>query len=421
MTIKYLIIILLLFTDFLVAIAPINITRPYDEFILFDRLPCSNSDTTIFFERSLHITAVKDRCLENITNFFADKVNIMQLYQESQDGLAALKGFSPESNIGQLAQQINIDDDNNNRGHLIPSGNFDLDNFIITQRYHFNSMSLTIALPIIKMRLKNACWRDLTKNITINDALTHELYTNNFQANIEKLSDLNIGSWARTGVGDLYIGGTWNKVYPQFNKPILKFVGVKLQAGLSLPTGLKKDIDKLLAFEFGNNGTTGIVFAGNLDLKFINCVRLGAWAQFLYLFGNTNCERVKIDPAQTDLLFLAKLPAYKKWGLTQHFDLYGEVSHSSNKLSLQVFYDYLKHDNDRLFLFSDRFFSPFANSPLSLQDWSAHSLIFNLKFQEGFFDFCKTAPAFEIYYRAGINGQNALLMNSIGAQFSLRF
>jgi len=421
MQFRHLLLLSLLCNPALFSLAPLNLVRPYDETFLFLPLPCARGEFNVLYEKSLSICAVQDDFGEECTRFLADKVNPLQIYQTRQDGLAALKGFKTFSSTGQLAQAFTVDDDNNDRGHFLPCGTLEFQNAIITGRYTTHHVSFTASFPICSVTLKNVRWKDLTHNETAEDALVHDLFTDNFSANIMRLGHLGINGYKRVGLSDLYLGATYNQVFPR-RVGLLNAVGLQIQGGLTLPTGKKRDNGSVLAFEFGNNGSVGGVFAGGLDLTFFRYLRAGANAQFLYVFGNNFTSRVKTDAAQTDLLFLQKACMYTKWGFTQRFYLYAELYRLFKGISLQAGYQYIRHDRDRIFVNSRTIYQPLAQEAVSLQEWTINSMIFKIRCEpdrelpdRGW------SPRCELFYKKGFNGRNSFLADTIGGHISISF
>ncbi|MBA3535641.1 MAG: hypothetical protein H0T84_03370, partial [Tatlockia sp.] len=234
--------------------------------------------------------------------------------------------------------------------------------------------------------------------------------------------NLSLNGWKRQGIGDLVAQGTWKLDHPQA-KPFLRCVSTQLRFGLSMPTGLKQDEDKILAFPFGNDGSWGLQIAGGLDLLFAHRLRGGLDAEFLYLFGNTRDRRIRAGNGQTDLLFFNKNCAFKEYGLGQQYNLYVEAFDLLGGLSVKLNYQYLKRNEDKLYVRNDGIDSVgLVNNAQSLQNWTAHSFIVGLNY-----NFCQPCspwpvePYVSFWYKHGFNGKNALLANTIGASVTANF
>lgn len=209
--------------------------------------------------------------------------------------------------------------------------------------------------------------------------------------------------------------------FPQ-QKPLLDNVRVQGRLGINFPTGKRADEDLLLAIPFGNDGAWGIQFAGGIDLTFCYTLRAGVDAEFLYLFGNTRCRRVRTFEHQTDLLLLNKAEVFREYGLTQQFNIYLESCNFWRGFSAKLNYQLLKRNDDRVDIASDRINSVPAQNAESLRDWTAHSLIFMGRYElwKDYPD-ARVLPSILGWFKWGFNGKRAILANTIGLQLSVAF
>jgi len=306
------------------AIPPINIFRPSDR-LLIPLIPLGTSfQLTVGYEGSFHAKAFQDDCdaCDNISNAgcttSSQRPNVLQIYQDKQNFLAGLKGFESTCPIGQLSQLFNINDENGLQGLFVPSGCFKVPlNLLISARYYLKyNLSLALHMQVLSMELTDVKWRRIGFN-----------EDDNIDANIinfvQDISGLNIGGWKKTGFGDIVLQGLWIQDFPQ-RKRLISNVQPQFRLGINIPTGLKQDENRILAFPFGNDGSWGIQLGGGLSLDSWYGFRAGFDAEFLFLFGNTKDRRIKTECNQTDLLFLTKLPAFREFGLGQQFNVYFE-------------------------------------------------------------------------------------------------
>ncbi|GAH17078.1 unnamed protein product, partial [marine sediment metagenome] len=233
-------------------------------------------------------------------------------------------GFDPSTQIGQLRIRLDASDDCV-RGQFRPCGTFDVDAAIRFGLRFFmrHNLSLAFYLPYYKMALKDVIWQDLTQNVSIQDARVRANLTDCLCERVCELGCLDLSGWDRSGVGDTTVSLEWIRDYPQ-QKQMLHNVTINGRLGMTLPSGLKEDEDKILAFPFGNDGAVGLIFALGLDLYMGKYIKVGVDVQLMHLFGNTRCRRIKTDMRQTDLLLLAKTQAFRDYGLTQQFSFYWE-------------------------------------------------------------------------------------------------
>ena len=213
-----------------------------------------------------------------------NSTNAMQIYNVQQNSIAMLAGFAPDTPAGKIA--IPIDYDNGVRGHFVPSATFKYNYcFAFSAKYTFPyNLSLEAYLPYYKMGLHDVCWYDLTPNVTDQDMIVRERLTNNFACNVYNLGcGLNILGWERAGLGDLVFMIEWMRPFEQA-KQLLKVVDLDARAGLSFPTGLKQNEDKVLAIPFGADGAVGAIIAGGLRVTLSDALRAGFDIELDYTF-----------------------------------------------------------------------------------------------------------------------------------------
>jgi len=349
--------------------------------------------------------------------------NVLRIWDKSQNAIKMLDGFCPESTIGQMRTRIDANDDGV-RGHYLVCGDLDVKAKLEFSWwfYFYEHFSLSFHLPYFYMQLKNVVWQEQTKSITADDFRVKQYLTNNFIKNVCDLGCLDICGWTRHGVGDLLVLLEWMRNFPQ-PKKFLKNVRLSARAGLTLPSGKRTDEDKIFAFAFGNDGATGLLVGGGLDLNLGDYLKGGLDVQILYPFGNTKCRRIKTHCDQTELLLLRKVDAFKEFGITQRFNLYLEIFKPFGGLSLKSGYQYMRHSEDFLYIRTGEFSNVIANSAESLEEWTMHSLIFNLNYDffTGQEDERTVHPYFAIFAKIPFNGMRVAMERTVGLMLSVDF
>lgn len=361
------------------------------------------------------------------TGYNADgcSTNALRIWQGSQDALTMLDGFPSDSVIGQKRIELDASDDGV-RGHFCVSGDLrtKFSGAVGIRAFFKEAFSISAYLPWYAMELDNVCWQDQTKSVSDEDERVKTLLTNDFFANVRSLGDgLELGGWKRQGIGDITVLGEWFHDFPQ-PKELLKNVRINLRAGLSLPTGLREDEDKILAVPFGNDGALGIPFGLGLDLRYIFYLRAGVDVQLTHVFGNTRTRRVLTDQNQTDLLLLQKMDVYKDFGLTQQFNLYVQIYKLIKQSSLLVGYQFMKHGKDELSLCANpNFSSVVANSAAHLQEKTVHQIIVRADYDIGghWGDHPAVYPRISLYARLPFKGKRVAVTSAFGLTLSLDF
>lgn len=409
-----------MYINYTFTIPQINLFRASDRVLMPEPTPEATIQLSVISEEAFNIIGVQadDGDSGKDRSFDSRKVNVLQLWQCNQDALAAFKGCPFNSSKGQISQLFNINDDNTTHGLFKPLGKFSVPlNLMFAARYYFNhGFSIGAFLSYYHMKLSNVQFIEQNSHTLFED----NIFSRNNLLRENNLGGIFLGGWERTGISDLLIQMRWIEDYPQC-RPLLINVRPQARFGISIPTGKKQDEDLLLGVPFGNDGSWGLQISGGLDLTFSSCVRGGIDAEFLYLFGNIRSRRIKTDLAQTDLLFVNKLLAFKEYGLVQQYNLYLEVPLYFSGLWFKLNYQHLKTNESKLYVCSDSLDPLVYNNAESLEEWSINSLIFNIRYD---FDAIKPrsfSPSLQAWYKYGIIGKRALLADTVGIALHVSF
>src|SRR3990170_5750641 len=103
-------------------------------------------------------------------------------------------------------------------------------------------------------------------------------------------------------------------------------------------------------------------------------------------------------------------PGVWSWSAAQY--LYVEMFEFFKCASFKVNYQFLKRNDDRIDIASDRINPDVSNDSLSLFDWTAHSLIFMAQYEPWKYDDSSSIyPSIRAWIKYGFNGKRALLAN----------
>ena len=90
------------------------------------------------------------------------KGNVLQLWQKTQNALAAFRGSGPETVIGEQLQSFNIDDNNQAHGIFKPCGTLQANNCMFGARFRIPyNITLAAYIPYRIAELKNVVWTEL--------------------------------------------------------------------------------------------------------------------------------------------------------------------------------------------------------------------------------------------------------------------
>ncbi len=399
-------------------VAPINLLEPYNVLIRPDISGCEPYVFAMYTEGGFGSIGYNEH---------GNKVNVMQIWNQNQSTLEMLQGFAvnnPITKLADLLRAISADDDGV-RGHIVPCANLSL-RFAGAFSAYFklpHRLMISAHLPFAMMSLSDVSYVDLTEDNTIADIEVKEQITNNLGPIINQLGQgLDIGPWHRIGFGDGICIAHWMEDFKQ-TKPFLKNVNVALRLGTTIPFGKKSNENLLLAFPFGND-RAGTVFGGvGLTLTLAQCLRAGFDIQLDHIFGSIRTRRIKTAPQQTELFLLERIASYEDHGLTQEFNLFGECINLLPGTSFLLGYEYLKHSDDVLSLFSNTFSYDVATNAQKLYDWTIHQIV--VRFAINADAFCAQdatfAPSGSLFLRLPFNGRRATVMSTIGACLSIKF
>lgn len=398
------------------ALAPTNFIRPYD----------ANLVTKLWPEQRWYLSntvLIGSTSNQYAWNGQGHKVRDTQLWNADQNALAMVRGYAQGSTLSNIAQTVNaVDGDNGIRGHLDVAGDFKIHfSYLAAARYYFNkNWWLQISIPVYKVDLKNVTWTDKTLSLTADDTATKTNITNNLAANVASWGDgLNIGSWGKTGPGDLVVMAGWSGQYQQ-RKPWIKRVDPGIRLGLTLPTGVKKDEDRIMFMPFGNDGSVGLIVGAGLNVNFKHRIDAGIDIELMHVFNNTRLRRIKVDQNQTDFLLLTKTQVQKDPGFTQKFTLYCEPKLGYG-FSARVSYQNVRRGQDTYYVVSNSYSSTIANSAESLKEWTTHNVTAQLKWDTGSEDKQVNRPEFNLYFTHPFNGRRSVQAQQFGCGMTLKW
>jgi len=361
---------------------------------------------------------ISEKCYDGDGN----GVNALQIWNCDQRSVEMLEGAPANSPIDRKNRAIepvlNLEADPR-AGYFTVCGDLKMDAAVhLVGRYALKKdWFVTLFMPFYAMRLTDVRWCDQTTNEQLKTDLTNDLgkYTCD-------LGCLDIGCWSRRGPGDLACIIDWLSDFPQ-NKEYLQNVRVNARIGLTIPTGLKRDDDKIMAIPFGNDGCCTVPFGGGLTVFIRPCIMLGVDVQLTHTFGNARLRRIKTHEDQTELLLLNKARAYRDYGLMQRFNLQVGAHRFWKGTSARLGYQYIKHGEDSLSLCTSEFSQRIANTSVQLEEWTMHHLVAYLEndFSSVMCDNTAVQPRLALFARVPFNGKRSAMTTMVGLVASFDF
>jgi hypothetical protein len=403
--------------------APVNFNKPFDITFRTERwLDNQGKQYPINFGTQLELGDTS-----KARNFDSDSVNVLERYQNKQSSIAMLYGADSGSPIDNLLNTVAAATDDGVRGNFKLTGEYEEIAYTFFAQYNFafdsipGKFDVSAYLPFRDMEISNVTWSDQTLQISGADLDVREFLTNDIVSLASSLGGLDLNSWSAHGIGDVTFMFRWHEDFNQFRRNITN-VRITGKIGALLPTGLEKDENKSLSLPLGSDGAFGIPVSAAIDLFFKHTLRWGLEVEYLKLFDKTKLRRLKTDSRQTDFLFLNKGLARKRNGSTWKFNLYLGSYHFLSGLSATVNYQYMMHNDDKLFAHSNSFSNAIINSAENLKEHSFHNFVFQLNYD--FFENYKEfiiKPQLMFFYKIPFAGRREILSDTFGLEFVLNF
>lgn len=410
------------------AFAPSNGFRPYDQAL---RMPGVARKAW-----SLAMTVENGARLTQSRNTQGEVRSILGIYDDSQSLISGIfQPLSPmESAYKTLWQSWYSPTDDGKMANVHMTGSFKQSQLLVSAGYNNLFMGLPgifgihVHVPFVTKKIHDVRIVDQTPSPATLFRPTPYIqadliqpYMKNFEANVIGLGGPSYDSWQRDGLGDLALMLDWTKDFAQ-EKEALKNVNLFAQFGFSMPTAAQRNEDKALSMSLGNDGAWGMPAGIGMHLDFINHLRAGVEADFLYLFDKSRVRRMKTHVGQTEFLLLNKGEATKEHGLLWQFHLYLEAVQIVSGFSARVGYQFIKKDRDRLVPRNNDFNYDIVNSARSLQESSQHNILARIDFDSAkSFIGNVLVPQVGIFYKYSLDAKGALNNDSFGAQLALHF
>jgi len=414
--------ITLLVNKVCVSYAPTNFHKPYD----VNFRMAEWKDTRFRFG-----TSVEYGTTSKCRDWDENKTNVLRLYNKSESALTMLMGAERGSQIHNLANVLlpafAPATDDGRRGRFLLNGEFEGLDVNFSGKYRLpiekipGNFDFYLYVPLRYMRLGNVTWHDQTQDVLVADRDVKRYLTNDIQGVAHELGGLDLGSWNKTGLGDIIFMLGWYLDFRQI-KEHLKNVRITTRVGLTIPSASEKDEDKVFSLPLGNDGAWGVPFTAGIDLDFVHKVKAGLEFEAFVLFDQTRERRLKTDVNQTDFLLLHKGRATKSFGATWKFNLFVKVYNFLRGLSAKVAYQFLKHDDDRLTAQDNDFSYNIINSAQSLEEWGAQNFVFQVNYD--FFKECRNSwfkPQISFFYKLPITGKRVINPHTFGGQIAFNF
>lgn len=290
-------------------------------------------------------------------------------------------------------------------------------------------LALNLYAPVKHAHIGGVCIADLTpaQNARLgvagqNDDFVRDNITANLKQNVMTWGNLDLSDWRKSGWGDLLVQLDWMNRYTMEMKHFLKAMTVGLRAGVSCPTGVKKDVDQAFSMAFGNDDAWAFPLGATMELDVWTKVKLGCNVDWLGVHDKKRMRRLKTDTHQTEFLLLNKGFATRHYGITWNLEPYVQLFHLYKGLSLRAAYQYVTHDKDELTVPVDsEFDNGIINTAHSLQPWRVHNMIFNLNYDMPLRKDTIYNVQCGLFYKLPFKGRGIIDAHTVGGQFAVNW
>ena len=353
-----------------------------------------------------------------------DIVNPLQIYEAQQNMLGLFQGAGAASQFNQLVNSFAAGPGggvtNGQNGLFSPTGDFSGYQVAFLGAYKFHqNCYFKVALPVYNIQLSNVVWDYSGNDQTFSGQQLQDQLVSSFMNDAQDLYGLSLAGWKISGLGDLALLLDYIADYPQ-GRSVLRNVRVHARLGLTFPTGLVADENLLMPQALGADGSMTMPFGGGLDINLSRYVQCGFRAQFSYIWGNEKLRRIPTFPTQTTLLYPDLVPTYKNYGITQTFDLYGQLYNIFGGISFKFAYEYYFKALDTISINIPGLNYQLLQKNLTLDEITRHNLIYVLSFDSAFLEkFDLIHPQVELFVNIPFNGSFVTSASTVGVQLSL--
>lgn len=429
------------------AFAPVNFFRPEDRTLRLPFAPKTGIKFGLAAEYGSRATGL---------NWDGKRKNVLQMYDDTQAAVWMVKDRKGDVATNQALQAVyNL----TAAGPFAGVGNLNLPatyiapnpledgtrgRQVVTGKFNEFDMTLMAGVKVLKTHGRLAlnlyapvkCVRVADVNVvdqTVTDPLglafgvvqknnfVHDRITANLKQNVMTWGELDLSDWRKAGWGDLLVQLDWSNRYTMEMKHLLKAMTVGLRAGVSCPTGVKKDVDKVFSMALGNDDAWAFPLGATMELDLWTKIKLGCNIDWLGIHDKSRIRRLKTDTHQTEFLLLNKGMATKHYGITWNLEPYVQLFHLYKGWSLRAAYQYITHDKDELTVNGDSGFdNGIINTARSLQPWRVHNMIFNVNYDlplaKGIYNFQCGA-----FYKMPFKGRGIIDAHTVGGQFAVNW
>ncbi|MDP3888978.1 MAG: hypothetical protein Q8Q25_00340 [bacterium] len=220
-----------------------------------------------------------------------------------------------------------------------------------------------------------------------------------------------------TGLGDLSLLFGWTTNFEETEE--IDFFDATIRAGVLIPTGKKRNEDKIFSLPHGYNGHFGIPISAEFAFGAYEWLTIGGHIETVLFFDAIRDIRMKTAPNQSGLIKLAKGCAKIQRGTQWMGGMFIKADHFVKGLSLLAAYSFAHKNRDEIEPKNAPFFDTcVVNTDEMFQGWQMHTLHFLAEY-----DFTKEnqkfGPRIGLFYNLQIAGKRVFKTNMAGSNLGL--
>lgn len=272
-------------------------------------------------------------------------------------------------------------------------------------------------IPVKRMKLYNIHCKDLSPNDPAYPNADHpywQMFFNLFHQILARYC-LCLRDYCDIDIGDIAVLFGWTLNYEETK--VIDYIDLTVKAGVSIPSGRERSINRAFDIPPGYDGHTGIPFQLDASFGAFEWLTLGVHGDFIPFLSTTKEIRMKTDFNQCGFIKLAQGCATVKKGLVFDVGAYVKADHFTRGLSFLVGYTYSKKYKDELTPQNISLFdSRIINTDPMLHEWEMHTMHFGMEY-----DFAREehrlAPRIALFYNWQIAGKMIFQTSMGGGTF----
>jgi hypothetical protein len=290
--------------------------------------------------------------------------------------------------------------------------------FMLTQNFT-NGLFATLDIPIRSLCINSIIHTDLSPQAPIIPNNSNRLW-NAFQVELPAILaryDLNLGSWKKSGVGDisLMLGWTRNDNSTKY----LDFVDYTFQAGVLIPSGAQRNPNYVFSLPLGYDGHVGLPIMADLGLGLFDWLTFCLHFDATILFNATHTVRMKTSWVQSGFLKLAKGRATINSGCPLNLGFLAKADHVLKGFSAGLGYTFSYKAHDTLYPCDCEKFNSFvASSDEMYKEWSMHTIQLQLDYDLNHEDWV-VGPRLGIVCDWYVGGKRSFITHTYGGTIGL--